>query len=969
MTPQRWRQIQELFHQLLTLPIGERQQALRDACGDDQDLEERVAAMLEADALAEAGDAAERMVADAVEALDPAPPKPPRFGPYRVIRQLGRGGMGTVFLAERDDGQFRQKVAVKLVHAGLEDEMILKRLRQERQILAALEHPHIARLFDGGVTDDGRPYFVMEYIRGEPLDLYCDRRQLPVRARLELFLKVCSAVHHAHQNLVLHRDLKPANLLVTDDGIPKLLDFGIAKLLDGEAPFTRAETLPGLRWLTPNFASPEQTRGEALSTSSDVYSLGVLLYLLLTGRLPTHLPRRGRDETVRDLQPLRPSAVVVRATDAKSQAAEDAAPNAEESPTQTPEAVARLRGEHPERLRRMLKGDLDTILLTALRQEPDRRYASVAQLAEDLRRHLEALPIRARPEKLGYRLGKFVQRHRLLVLATSLVTASLVAGLVTTTWQARRADRALGLARVQQQRAEQVIELLLEVMGQADPSQAVGHEITVREVLDRFPEIVATRLSDQPLDRALLLDTLGRAYLGLGLPAAAEPPLEEALELHRRHLNALDSRLADSLQHLAELRYAQGRYGDAEALELEALELQRKLFGDEDARVAETLSDLAALAEVLERVDDAKALYQQSLDTFRATVGERDVEYARALANRGILSFRLGDLAEAENYLRSALAVRRAVLPQAHPDLISNTADLAALAELQGRSAEAEALMRRGLETQIRVLGEDHPRVATSRHNLAAMLARRGQLEDAEAHYRTALASQRRRLDARHPRLAQSLNSLADVLMRRQHVVEAEALYRESLAIRRHSGAPPKELAVALVRLANAIARRSPEEAEALYRETLSLTGVEDPAQGVEKTRLWLALGRVVLRQARPAEAERYLRQSWQARRARNADDAIGIAEAAVALAQSLADQGRQTEARELVAGHLPALQSAWKPTDWRRTEAEALCQRLHPRDPARCRVAAPRQGSATQSTSPAKPPASPGAEISSQSP
>ncbi len=939
MTPQRWRQVQSLFHDLLAMPVDDRVAVLEEACGDDQELHDQVHSMLVADVAAEAKDAAAAVVAKAFEAHDrPDPEVVRRFGPYRVLRQLGRGGMGTVFLAERDDGQFRQQVAIKLVHPGLDDEQILCRLRQERQILAALEHPCIARLLDGGVTEDGRPYFVMEHVRGEPLDVYCDRHRLTIQARLRLFLKVCSAVHHAHQNLVLHRDLKPANLLVTGDGTPKLLDFGIAKLLDVDTPFTRAETVPGLRLLTPDFASPEQIRGEVLSTTSDVYSLGVLLYVLLTGRLPYRLPRRGAEmeKVVRDTQPLRPSTAVVRPNEllATELEAEPIAVGDQQS-VQTPEQVARLRGERPERLRRLLAGDLDTILLMALRKEPERRYASVEQLAEDLRRHLEALPIRARAEGLGYRCGKFIQRHRVLVAAAVLVTVSLMMGLVTTAWQARRADRALGVARVQQQRAEQVVDLLLEVMGQADPATAVGHEVTVREVLDRFPEMVANRLMDQPLDRALLLDTMGRAYLGLGHPAIAEAPLEEALALHRAALPESNPWLADSLEHLAELRYDQGRYRDAERLEIEALALRRELYGELDPRVGESLNDLAALADVQGRGAEALALYEQSLAVFRSTVGEQHAEYARALANRGILSFRLGDLANAETQLRQALEIRHAVLPTAHPDVISNTANLAAIAELRGRSEEAERLMRQGLETQIRVLGEHHPRVARSRHNLAALLVRGDQLASAEKHYRAALTSQRQRLGEDHPALAVGINNLADLLMRRGEAAEAETFYRESLAIRRQHRVPAAELAVGLVRLANAIARQHPSEAEGLYREALRLPGAEDPAQGVESTQLWLALGRVLLWQGELEEAESLLRRSWKTRQGRDGVDAVTAAEAAAALAACLADGGQQDEARQLLEHQLLRLQAAWRPSDPRWVDARELCGRLRCQGPA----------------------------------
>ncbi|MEM8932725.1 MAG: serine/threonine-protein kinase, partial [Acidobacteriota bacterium] len=334
MTPERWRRIQELFHELLDLPPSERPSALAAATGDDAELRRQVAAMLAADAEADHSDAAEAAVVRTLEHLE-TPDL--RFGAYRVLKTLGRGGMGTVYLAERDDGQFRQRVAVKRIRAELGDEHTTRRMRQERQILATLDHPSIARLLDGGMASDGRPYFVMEYVEGWPLDVYCDDRKLSIPARIELFLSVCAAVHHAHQNLILHRDVKPANVLVTTDGTPKLLDFGIAKLLDTDAPFTRAETAAGLRLLTPEFASPEQLRGEVLGTASDVYALGVVLYLLLTGEMPYPVPAR-RDawqQIVSETQPTRPSDRVRRSGS-----------GAEASPT---DRARRRGGEPPER--------------------------------------------------------------------------------------------------------------------------------------------------------------------------------------------------------------------------------------------------------------------------------------------------------------------------------------------------------------------------------------------------------------------------------------------------------------------------------------------------------------------------------------------------------------------------------------------------------------------------------------------
>jgi eukaryotic-like serine/threonine-protein kinase len=389
-----------------------------------------------------------------------------RVGPYRLIREIGHGGMGTVYLGVRDDDAYQKRVAIKVLKRGMDTEAIVRRFRHERQILASLEHPFIAGLLDGGTTPDGRPYFAMEYVEGQPIADYCDNRRLDTRARLKLFRDVCAAVQYAHQNLIIHRDIKPANVLVTAAGTPKLLDFGIAKLLNPElAGQTLAPTVPGLQLMTPEYASPEQVRGEAVTTASDVYSLGVLLYELLTGRLPYQLTSRAPADIVRiicESTPVRPStaitmiepvpaanaseAVTVEHTSAATGPA--SAPASAPGPARTPPADHHHPAIQTDRLRKQLAGDLDNIILKALSKEPARRYASVDQFAEDVRRHIEGLPVIARRDTWGYRTSKFVRRNRAVVTAAAMTFAALVAGIVGTAWQA-------SAARAERTRAEQ----------------------------------------------------------------------------------------------------------------------------------------------------------------------------------------------------------------------------------------------------------------------------------------------------------------------------------------------------------------------------------------------------------------------------------------------------------------------------------------------------------------------------------
>ena len=409
MAPPRWQQLEELFHAMLELPPERRGAALAAACGDDAALREEVERLLHADGHASAfvGDAAAgiRQVAAAVL------PESGHIGPYRIVRELGRGGMGTVFLGERDDAQFTMRAAIKLIKRGMDSEAVLARFRHERQILAGLEHPNIARLLDGGTSGEGLPYFVMEYVDGLPVDEYCQTRRLSLDDRLEIFLQICTAVTYAHQHLVVHRDIKPSNILVTSDRVPKLLDFGIAKLVEATDDALPVVTAFGAQALTPQYASPEQLRGERVTTVSDVYALGVLLFELLTGERPYDVTGKPADE--------------VREIVANTEAA-------------TPSAVAARRGDQAAAAR--LRGDLDAIVLTAMRRDPAERYGSVALLAEDVRRHMTARPVVARGDSFTYRATRFVRRRKLGVAAAAAIVLSLVGGVIATSWQARVAS-------------------------------------------------------------------------------------------------------------------------------------------------------------------------------------------------------------------------------------------------------------------------------------------------------------------------------------------------------------------------------------------------------------------------------------------------------------------------------------------------------------------------------------------------
>ncbi len=711
MDPGLWRRVEEVFHAALERPAAERRRFLDEVCAGDPALRAEVEELLAAETGAREG-WIEDAIRGALALADgdaPAEEIPAAIGPYRVLRPLGRGGLSDVYLAERTEEGVRVEVAVKVVRRGLDTRDVLARLRRERWILARLDHPNIARLIDGGSTESGAPYFVLEAIDGEPIDRYCESRQLEVAARLELFRAVCAAVAHAHRNLVLHRDLKPSNVLVTPEGVPKLLDFGIAKVLDPEhseeAPPTRTEA--GLRLFTPAYASPEQVRGLPLTTATDVYSLGVLLYRLLTGRSPYQVTGRHAEEVERavwEADPPRPSAAV---TD-------------------------------PRRSRR-LAGDLDTIVLKALRKEPERRYASAAELADDLRRHLAGLPVRARPDTAAYRLSTFVRRHRraLAAAAAGLVLAASLAGFHTV-----RLTEERNRARVEAASKARVLEFLVSLFEESDPSRSRGRDLTAREILERGAARIGEGLGDEPEARATLLDVLGRVHQSLGLYDTAEDQLREGLRLRTAALGADHPEVAASLNNLGDLLYERGDTEEAERLVRNALEIRRAALGPDHETVAESLNDLAALALARGDVETAEDLLGQALALRRGLFGDDHPRTAASLRNlAAVLHQGERDFAAAEPLYREALAIQRRHLGGADPQVAVTLVNLARLLDESGDGAAAEPLYREALAIQRRVLGDGHPDVLWTMNNLGALLARLGRREEAERLYREALAA------------------------------------------------------------------------------------------------------------------------------------------------------------------------------------------------------------------------------------
>ncbi|MEM1178149.1 MAG: serine/threonine-protein kinase [Acidobacteriota bacterium] len=718
MNPERFADVEEAFHRLCALQGQARRDAFAQLEAEDADLAAEVASLLDADdATWRLGDfaGAERdtrrssPLQGPTAPAEPAPP-PERIGGFRILEELGRGGMGVVYLGERDDDDFRQKAAIKVVKRGMDTDEILDRMRHERRILASLEHPNIARLIDGGTTEDGRPYFAMEHIEGRNLLEWVRRERLDLAARIRLFLEICAAVEYAHRNLVIHRDLKPSNILVTEDGTAKLLDFGIAKLLvsDGDLRTTTGELL-----LTPDYASPEQILGEPLTTASDVYSLGVVLYELLAG---VH-PYREKIQGLAGLYHFASKVTVQRA----STRVLDVDPADASYPPQ---------GSRP--LARALAGDLDNILGMALRREPERRYPTVAELAEDLRRHLDFRPVRAHPETLGYRVSRFIRRQRLAVAAAGLIFLSLSGGIAGTSWQAHRASQALQQAEEQRQEAQEQAELartvnafLVEIFGEGDPGKHLGDEPTARDLLQNGRTRLDT-LESQPRVLAALAVVMGQVYQELGDQAEARDLYGRALEIRQSELPAPHPDRVESLYLLADAERELGNAANSEALLTQALQELGQLPEDQETR-AILMNDMGATQHAADNPDSAADWLEQALEIRQRLLGSRHSDTAQTLNNLAVVRARQGDFGAAADLFRQALETTEDLLGREHPESMVRRSNLAATLHQLGDNGAAVAEYRKLVETQRQVFKRAHPETGQSLNNLGFILLRSGQ--------------------------------------------------------------------------------------------------------------------------------------------------------------------------------------------------------------------------------------------------
>jgi eukaryotic-like serine/threonine-protein kinase len=787
MSAHDWQKVEELLHQAMALAPERRAEFLDGACGSDAELRAELNSLLMVgenlsdeflnsplrgvlDGQIGEIDSGRVLAAGQIFAQR-----------YELIRKLGEGGMGQVWLAEQVT-PVRRQVALKLIKAGMYDEAVVQRFQSERQSLAIMDHPAIAKVFDAGTTPQGQPYLVMEYVPGLPITEYCDQHKLIIRDRLELFIQACEGVQHAHQKAIIHRDLKPSNILVIEvDGkpTPRIIDFGLAKTtaaqVSGESLFTQVGQFIG----TPGYMSPEQVNlsGRDIDTRTDVYTLGVVLYVLLTGLQPFEIKRREKpslEEWLRQLreeEPPNPSTKVSGDKDTSS-------------------ATAEARSTEPKQLVSLLRGDLDWITMKALDRDRERRYGTPSELAADLRRYLDHEPVTARPASAGYRLRKYARRHRVAVGVGAGLVAILAIFSVVQTLQLRETTQQRDHAKQERDRANQerdraarITDFMTNMFKVSDPGGTHGSSVTAREILDKASNEIGKGLAQDPALQSQMLSVMAWSYENLELYAQAHELAQRALNMRLDLHGADDRKTLESMTQLGRILNAQGHFADAENLERQALVSERRVLGPEDRQTLETMDQLATIWGAQGHPDEEEKLEREVIEIATRTQGP---ESDQTLSSTMHLAWALqneGRYQEAEQSYRRLLDIQRRIRGPDSPEALGVLGDLALAIQAQGRLAEAATLDREVLATTRRVLGPEHPNILGIMINLANNLMQTGGLAEAEKLMREALALiKQRNLDSDYPNTPAVQFSLVQILLAESRLQEAEKLNREVMA-------------------------------------------------------------------------------------------------------------------------------------------------------------------------------------------
>lgn len=892
-----WQRLQTLFAKAVALGESDREAFLQEECRGDVGLRQQVDALLHSD-VAETGalsglqELRDSMASDSSLAGG-------LIDTWRLVRRIGVGGMGSVFLAERADGSFEQTVALKVVKKGMDTENVIRRFQMERQILARLDHPNIARVIDGGVTADGRPYFVMEYVDGVPINEYCDRERLGVRQRLGIFRSVCQAVHYAHQSLVVHRDIKPSNVLVTADGNVKLLDFGIAKLLgDSE---DQELTRTGMQLLTPTYAAPEQLLNGAITTQTDVYALGVILYELLCGRRPFEVSRTTEEyrEQVLAGSPARPSTAITRE------------PLASHDGKGYPSGaqLSESRGLRVDRLKKRLQGDLDTICLMALRRDPKSRYQSANQLADDVRSHLNGMPVVARPDSVAYRIGKFVQRHQVGVVTTCAVVIGFVA--LTGFYTAQLAEER-DIALDEQQKTNEVVRFVTGLFEVSDPSESRGEEVSARALLDAGALRIQSELNERPGVQATLMRVLGEVYYSLGSYEQAKELIGDALVRQQEMYGDDHPEVATAKLALGLVHHYQGDRERAGLLIREARVTRETLLGYEHRDTMEAISSLAFLEETNGEYEIAEALHLETLALARHLYDGDDENIALAMTKLAGLYRIVGRHEEAEPLLRDALAMQDRIFGGEHPDSADTRRQLAGLLRDTRRFEESERLYKEVIDSRVRMLGPDHIEVAHTWNSYSQLLAAMGQLDAAVAASWKFIEIMKRVHNGPHPSFGAAYNNLAILFRDQEDLENALKYYQLSIDMQDAVGLPPRhpnrsfpasgigEVYLLQGRMV---------EAEAIFRDILELRRENFPEDHRVISEVKSNLGAALSSLQQYAEAEGLLIDAYGRFLDTRGSDAPRTRKAAGRLAnlfEQTGDEERAAEFRALAGAELP---------------------------------------------------------------
>lgn len=842
MDSKLWKKAEELFVQCADLSPAEARTFLNVACADNSEIREAVEGLLRGDArnidIKQAvGRAAENLAKTHKDQWIGA-----QIGAYTVTSRIAEGGMGVVYLASRSDQQFEQHVALKLLTGTVAPNELHVRFLAERQILASLNHINIAKLLDGGETESGVPYLIMEYIDGVPLDEYCAVNRLTIDERIALFIQICSAVQYAHGNLIVHRDIKPSNILVAADGVPKLLDFGIAKMLDVQGlPAGAALTIDGSRLLTPRHASPEQIRGDQITTASDVYSLGLLLYELLCGRFPYDIDDTTRaseiENTIVAEDPFAPSIRIRTAAEI--------------------DTICQERRTVAVKLRQKLSGDLDTIVLTALRKEPESRYSSARELADDLGRASEHRPIVARPPTLPYLISRYWQRHRTAaagLIATVFVTIVGVAVSTVGFFQAREAERA---AVAEAQYAAATSDFLVGLFRAADPNETAGNELSVSEVLRLGVDRIETEMDDTPIVKSDIMETLSSVYKARSDFEESARLLESALRLHEAHVLDDPAGRAKLNNDLGDLYRILERYEEATHYLERSYAMYDAIGGDISMGRADVVNNLALLYGEIDRVDAVRGLLFETLRLRKSLFDSPHPDIALSLHNLAWHFNRVGDLADAERYAQQALDMRIEIFGEVHPRVAATMRELAHIYFKQARWKDAERTAARSLAIAEQVFEAGHRAITYQMYFVAKVQHTRGDLRGASELFARVTALDRLTYGSEHPSTGINLKAHASSLLDLGHYQEAEAAIRESHVIfQKHTDGRPTRLEDAETLLANTLFRtgRLDEASELLGIGTAVSGGGPDPEDQSQERRLLRA--RLLLAYGDAAQAE-----------------------------------------------------------------------------------------------------------------